>query len=146
VSARRTGVHPVGDSIGASRSTWLLELSPGVAGHLAIAIHSHRSWAAGVPMRVPLELVELERVWSQAATGGQGRPAFDELRDLSERPAMSPRCLSYESVASALDVSVRTVRRLVSGGDLPSVRVGGSVRVRVSDLDSYVESLAEERM
>lgn len=49
--------------------------------------------------------------------------------------------LDYESVATRLGVSVRTVRRLVSTGDLPAVSISGCRRVRATDLIAYVESL-----
>jgi excisionase family DNA binding protein len=40
--------------------------------------------------------------------------------------------------AEALDVSERTLRRLVAEGQLPAVRVRGRLRVRPADLDRYV--------
>jgi excisionase family DNA binding protein len=46
--------------------------------------------------------------------------------------------LTVSEVAAALRVSNMTVYRLVSAGDLPSVRVGRSVRLRVDDVDQYL--------
>jgi len=34
------------------------------------------------------------------------------------------------------------LKRLVASGDLASVRIGGSVRIRVEDLNEYVSNLA----
>ena len=45
---------------------------------------------------------------------------------------------SVEKVAEILDVSVRTVRRLISDGELEAIKVRKSVRVSDEKLDSYV--------
>ena len=44
-------------------------------------------------------------------------------------------------VAAALSVSRSKVYELVRSGALPSVRIGGSRRVRGEDLATYVDSL-----
>jgi excisionase family DNA binding protein len=46
--------------------------------------------------------------------------------------------LTVSEVAAALRVSNMTVYRLVSAGDLPSVRVGRCVRLRADDVDQYL--------
>ncbi|TNF32515.1 MAG: DNA-binding protein [Deltaproteobacteria bacterium] len=46
--------------------------------------------------------------------------------------------LTVAEVANRLKVSRATVYRLVKDGDLPSVRVSNSIRVRGGDLDAYV--------
>ena len=47
--------------------------------------------------------------------------------------------------AERLGVSVRTIERLVATGRLPQVHVERLARFRVSDLEAYVNSLAENR-
>jgi len=49
--------------------------------------------------------------------------------------------LNYKEVALLLDVSLRTVRRLVDMGELQPVKVRGSVRLMVSDVVAYLERL-----
>ena len=49
--------------------------------------------------------------------------------------------LNYKEVAILLDVSLRTVRRLVDMGELQPVKVRGSVRLMVSDVVAYLERL-----
>lgn len=49
--------------------------------------------------------------------------------------------LDYKEVALLLDVSLRTVYRLVDMGELQSVKVRGSVRLTVSDVVAYLERL-----
>jgi excisionase family DNA binding protein len=48
--------------------------------------------------------------------------------------------LKIPEVARRLDVSEPTVRRMVKGGKLPSVFVGGAYRVSEKDLEDYLES------
>jgi excisionase family DNA binding protein len=58
---------------------------------------------------------------------------------------VSESLLRLDDVAAELSVSLRTVRRLVTRGDLPVVRVGSAVRVRPSDLRRYVLAATERR-
>lgn len=55
---------------------------------------------------------------------------------------MSERLLTAGEVAETLRVSTMTVYRLIRRGELPAVRVGRNYRVRVSDLDRYLEQQA----
>lgn len=49
--------------------------------------------------------------------------------------------LSAERFAGLLDVSVRTLWRLRSAGKLPEpIRIGGSVRWRVTDIQAWMET------
>ncbi len=48
--------------------------------------------------------------------------------------------LKIPEVARRLDVSEPTVRRMVKGGKLPSVFVGGAYRVSETDLEEYLEN------
>lgn len=55
---------------------------------------------------------------------------------------MTPLALRVERTAEMLDLSPSSVKRLIRTGDLPAVKVGGATRVRVSDLQAFVEHLA----
>jgi excisionase family DNA binding protein len=48
--------------------------------------------------------------------------------------------LKIPELAQRLDVSQPTVRRMVKGGKLPSVFVGGAYRVSEQDLEEYLEN------
>ncbi len=48
--------------------------------------------------------------------------------------------LKIPEVARQLDVSEPTVRRMVKGGKLPSVFVGGAYRISETDLEEYLEN------
>lgn len=51
------------------------------------------------------------------------------------------KLLTLREVADALQVSERTIRRLVNRGDLVGFKVGdrGQVRVKSEDLEAYLE-------
>lgn len=54
------------------------------------------------------------------------------------QPAAEPRFLTVAEVASHMRVSTMTVYRLIKAGELASVRVGKSYRIRQHDLDEYL--------
>jgi excisionase family DNA binding protein len=56
-----------------------------------------------------------------------------EIESLRER-----RLLNCEEVASLLNVSRSFVYLIMKRGDVPTVRLGRSVRVRPSDLEQYI--------
>jgi excisionase family DNA binding protein len=53
------------------------------------------------------------------------------------RPDPSP-LLTFAAVAERLDVSTRTVRRLVDAKELAVIRIGRSVRVDPRDLERFL--------
>ena len=48
--------------------------------------------------------------------------------------------LSIGKVAQQLDVSERTVSRLIQRGDLPSVNIGRSVRIEIQALNHFLDN------
>jgi len=46
--------------------------------------------------------------------------------------------LTLPEAAELLNVSTRTVRRQIDDGLLPTVRIGGAVRIRPEDLRSFI--------
>lgn len=51
--------------------------------------------------------------------------------------------LSSRQVAVALGCSYANVRNLIKRGEIPTFKMGGLTRVRYSDLQAYVNRLAE---
>jgi excisionase family DNA binding protein len=51
------------------------------------------------------------------------------------------RLLRIKQAASRLNVSEKTVRRLIDQEKLPSVKIGGLRMIRESDLDAFLEDL-----
>ena len=48
--------------------------------------------------------------------------------------------LTVREVAESMRVSTMTVYRLIRAGSLPAIRVGKHFRIRVRDLDDYLEA------
>lgn len=51
-----------------------------------------------------------------------------------------PRYLTVAEVANDMRVSTMTVYRLIKSGELSAVRVGKSYRIRITDLDKFLDS------
>jgi len=52
---------------------------------------------------------------------------------------MEERLLKSDEVANILKISVSMAYTLMRRGDIPTVRIGSSVRVRQEDLDTYIK-------
>ena len=50
------------------------------------------------------------------------------------------KLLTRGEVAELLGVSIRSVARFYSSGDLSYIKVGNQVRFRLSDVDEYIEN------
>jgi excisionase family DNA binding protein len=59
-----------------------------------------------------------------------GPPAPDEAR---------PEFLSIKDVADYLALEYKTIYRLVKRGEIPAAKIGGSYRIRRSDLEAYID-------
>ncbi len=53
--------------------------------------------------------------------------------------AVRPAVLTVQEAAVYLSISVVTLYRLIRTGDIPHIRVGGSLRFRAADLDGYLD-------
>ena len=58
----------------------------------------------------------------------------------SEFSPSGPRFLTASEAAEQLRVSKMTIYRLIRAGKIPAVQVGKSYRVRVDDLERYLDS------
>jgi excisionase family DNA binding protein len=67
------------------------------------------------------------------------RPSLHERTFSLPVTVRRPRLLPVGDAATYLGVSRATVERLVYRGELPIVKVGGSTRYDVQDLDAYIE-------
>jgi excisionase family DNA binding protein len=56
-------------------------------------------------------------------------------------PVVRRLLITKAEAAEQLGISVRTVERLISAGRLPLVHVEGAARLRVADLEAYVDAL-----
>ena len=56
----------------------------------------------------------------------------------SGKAGILPRLQSIAKVANQLDVSQKTVRRLIDNGQLPACRVGRQLRITEADLAAFI--------
>ncbi len=53
---------------------------------------------------------------------------------------VQPAAVSIVGAGRYLGVSADTVRRLIRAGAIPHARIGNSIRIRLADLDDYLQS------
>jgi excisionase family DNA binding protein len=110
--------------------------------HLALAVTRYVRQLRKDGLAVPSIIDELAAFLTlyvrtrQAATGVDG-----DYRTSQDVPVMPRLLITKAEAAEQLGVSVRTVERLISAGRLPLVHVEGAARLRVADLEAYVDAL-----
>ena len=121
------------------------ETPSAVLTHLALAITRYTRQLRNDRLPVPPTLDELAAFLTMyvrtrhAATGVDGEYGAPE-----DVPVMPRLLITKAEAAERLAVSVRTVERLIAGGRLPLVHVEGAARLRVADLEAYVDALIPE--
>lgn len=116
----------------------ILNLSEAGADHLAVAIRAHCNRAVEVGLRVPAELRQVEAMMMSARASRGRRVPPVEVPPPARNPEVVRRLVSYSEAAAMLCCSVRTVKRRVAAGQLRPVRDAGIVRLRIADLDAFI--------
>lgn len=119
----------------------ILDIPAGLAGHLAVAMGEHHKWAMRARVELPPGWLELQGLLADKARRGQRGTPLDDLWGVRHGDSVSPRLVTYADAARMLACHERTVKRLVSAGDLVPVRIGGLARLRVTDVDTYIDRL-----
>ena len=60
--------------------------------------------------------------------------------DPKPKPRATARMLSVEDVATHLDISLKTVRRMIANGELRVHRIGRSIRISEADFQSFIST------
>jgi excisionase family DNA binding protein len=114
--------------------------------HLVVALSRYLRQLRADGGRVPVQVEAIIKFLTDPARALQGVTVLDSWRSTSNRSAMPRRLLITKGdAAEALGVSLRTIERLISAGRLPLVHVEGAARVRVTDLEAYVQNLDHAR-
>jgi excisionase family DNA binding protein len=116
----------------------VLDLDVRTAWAMAQAITVFRGYCRDQGMDLPTGLLEVQRMLLKKVKPGQDGPELDPVSAIGNSAIGPSRLYSIETVADALIVSPRTVRRLITEGALRSIHVGGSVRIRPADFDEYL--------
>jgi excisionase family DNA binding protein len=121
------------------------ETPSGVLTHLALAITRYARQLRNDGLPVPPTLDELAAFLTMYVRTRQAATGVDGEYEASEDVPVMPRLLITKAeAAERLGVSVRTVERLIAAGRLPLVHVEGAARLRVADLEAYVDALVPE--
>jgi excisionase family DNA binding protein len=65
--------------------------------------------------------------------------------NLSIEGKIPTRLMNAQDIAEALSIGLSTVYLLMDRGELPSIRIGRSVRVRPEDLEEFIESRVQRK-
>ena len=110
--------------------------------HLVIALSRYLRQLRAEGGRVPTQIEDLITLLADRVRAPQDVPMLHPWRTASGPSTVPRRLLITKSEAARqLDVSLRTIERLISAGRLPLVHVEGAARVRVTDLEAYVQGL-----
>ena len=118
------------------------ETPSAVSTHLALAITRYVRQLRKDELPVPPMIDELAAFLTlyvrtrQAVTGVDGD--YGTPHDV---PVVRRLLITKAEAAEQLGISVRTVERLIAAGRLPLVHVEGAARLRVADLEAYVDAL-----
>lgn len=96
------------------------------------AMHCSRN---GVPHRA----AGFMEVAAILANAGQSPPELDASPSNVDASVVPPVSVSYSGAAKALDVSVRTISRLVNAGRLRTVGSGRGRRVLIESIHQYAK-------
>jgi excisionase family DNA binding protein len=117
---------------------------PDLITHLALALYRHARELRRDSVPVPPEIEDLAASLMQFVGSPQETTSVaDYLRRFHHASVTGRLLVTKAEAAERLSVSVRTVERLVTSGQLRLVHVEGAARLRISDLEGYVQSLAE---
>jgi excisionase family DNA binding protein len=120
---------------------WLPELLR----HMTFALANHVRRLHQEALPVPREVEELTAFLARLARIRQEPSTLADQVQTPHHTRMPDRLLvSKDEAAEQLGASVRTVERLVATGRLRQVHVERLARFRVSDLEAYVNSLADD--
>jgi len=111
--------------------------------HIAVALSRYEKEAKREGRFVPPELDLILEFVMDCATPRQDATPLGDGENLVDAESMTNHpVLTKREAAASLRIHVRSLERLIASGALSSVRVAGSTRVRRTDLDAYIASLA----
>jgi excisionase family DNA binding protein len=132
-------------NVPAPRSNGGGQLPAELIAHLVVALSKYLRQLRADGRRVPAEVEALTIFLTDPARALQDVTVPDSWPAAYGHRAMHKRLLITKSdAAELLGVSLRTIERLISAGRLPLVHVEGAARVRVADLEAYVQGLKAE--
>jgi excisionase family DNA binding protein len=120
---------------------FIVDVDARLAAHLAVAITTYTDRARRSYRAVPPELHQFAQALTTQAMAGQAGPILDHPVVQAHAEHVDPQLLTLTEVARVLRISARTVRRRITSGELPAAHCGHLSRIRVADLDDYLNNL-----
>jgi excisionase family DNA binding protein len=110
--------------------------------HLALALTRYARHLRQDRLSVPPAIDELAALVLRCARARPTTTRVDDEEPRTQGGAVARQLLVTKAeAAESLRVSVRTVERLIASGQLPLLHVEGASRLRLSDVEAYVDSL-----
>jgi excisionase family DNA binding protein len=130
-------------SAGGSQLSELIE-------HLALAVMRHVCHLRQDALQVPPSVDELAATLVRCVqTRPMATPAEHEWtvggRAAHDEPVTRRLLVTKAEAAELLGVSVRTIERLIAHGQLPLLHIERASRLRLADIEAYVNSLVGEQ-
>jgi excisionase family DNA binding protein len=119
--------------------------TPEAIKHLALAMCRYVRQRRQLGLRVPAEIEALAAFLMSSVTI-RPRPTavIEDLGAMPHDHVVGQLLVTKAEAAERLGVSTRTVERLVAAGRLPLVHVERAARLRVSDLEAFVNGLTDD--
>jgi excisionase family DNA binding protein len=122
-----------------TRSALILDLPPSATAHLVVAISEYRRRLRRDHITEPPELAVLAgSLLSRVSEGQAGSLLAERLPD-RESAGVPRRLVNYGEAAEMLACSASTIKRLIAAEELTPVRIGGTPRLAIADLDALIE-------
>jgi len=118
----------------------VLSLDADVAGHLAVALRRHRSALRKNGLAEPPGLADLETAAVEVVSSTQQLSAALTVPTGAEDGLHDREFLSRDDIRRLSGVSLATVDRWLSSGQLPSRRHGRTRRITRADLDRFLSA------
>jgi excisionase family DNA binding protein len=109
--------------------------------HLVVALSRYLRQLRADGERVPVQIEELITFLADRGRPPNNAPMLDSRAAYGPPPMPGRLLITKSDAAELLGVSLRTIERLISAGRLPLVHVESAARVRVIDLEAYVQGL-----
>lgn len=114
--------------------------------HLALALTRHIRQLRHDGLRVPASIDELAAILMHCVRTRPAPTGLDDMPLAADDGGVAGRLLVTKAeAAELLGVSVRTVERLVAAGRLPLLHIEGAARIRIADIEAYVDSLVSSQ-
>lgn len=108
---------------------------------VASQVRSQVSAGTGVPLEA-FEVAQTLVAAVQRQEPTTRRDVVDSLGQVLDAAVMRSLLVTVDQAADLLSVSPRTVERLLVSGDLPSLTVAGSRRIRRADVEAFIDARA----